>query len=218
MLTPKRGRHEILSKRLVFVLLAISILANIIFITKLKFPEILYNIKIAFIPAPDVLSTDHIRGNPKAKYTVIEYTDLQCPYCAQFHETMSVVMKEADVRWVFRHFPLPAHPFAQKAAEASECAGEQGKFWEYSDALFAFKGNLRDATFVNLAQNLMLDVNSFSVCVSSGKYAGIVAAQHESGVKKMIRGTPTFWLNGKRFEGSVPLTELRKMVGVGPGT
>src|SRR5271169_1634466 len=193
MITSKRRRHEVISKRLVVVLLAISVLANVILITKLKFPEFLYKIEIAFIAAPDVVPTDHIRGNPKAKYTIIEYTDLQCPFCAQFHETMSAVMKQSDVRWVFRHFPLPFHPFAQKAAEASECAGEQGKFWEYSDALFAFKGNLRDATFVNLAQNLMLDVNSFSLCLSSGKCAAIVAAQHESGTKKLIRGTPTFW-------------------------
>jgi protein-disulfide isomerase len=216
MITPETGRHKLFSKRLLVVLLVISVFANIILITKLKFPETFHKIQIAFISAPDVVPTDHIRGNPKAKYTIIEYTDLQCPYCAQFHETMSAVMKQADVRWVFRHFPLPSHPFAQKAAEASECAGEQGKFWEYSDALFALKGNLTDATFAKLARDLKLDVNSFSLCVSSGKYAAVVEAQREGGVKKLIRGTPTFWLNGKRFEGSVPLDELRKMVGVIP--
>ena len=218
MISPETGRHELFSKRLLIVLLAISILANIILITKIKFPDALHRILIAFIPAPEVVPTDHIRGNSNAKYTVIEYTDLQCPYCAQFHESMSVIMKQADVRWVYRHFPLPFHIFAQKGAEASECAGEQGKFWEYSDALFALKGNLTDATFVKLAQDLKLDSNSFGLCVSSGKYATVVAAQRESGVKKMIQGTPTFWLNGKRFEGGVKLDELRKMVGVRPET
>ncbi len=213
---PETGRHEVLLRRFLVLLLAVSVLTNLILITKLKFPDILHKIQIAFISAPDVGPTDHIRGNPKAKYTVIEYSDFQCPYCAQFHESMSAVMKQADVRWVFRHFPLPMHPFAQKAAEASECAGEQGKFWEYSDALFALKGNLTDATFGKLAQDLKLDINSFSICVSGGKYAAVVAAQRESGVKKKIRGTPTFWLNGKRFEGGVPLDELRKMVGVVP--
>jgi protein-disulfide isomerase len=209
---PKTSRQQIFSRRFLVFLLAVSILANIILITKLKFPTILYDIQIAFIPAPEVVPIDHVLGNPDAKYTIIEYTDLQCPYCARLHEAISAVMKQADLRLVFRHFPLSSHPFARKAAEASECAGEQGKFWEYIDALFALKGNMTDPTFGKLAQDLKLDTHSFGLCLNSGKFAAVVAAQRDEGVKKKIRVTPTFWLNNKRYEGSVPIDELRKMV------
>jgi protein-disulfide isomerase len=214
MKTPEPGPREFLSKRFLVLLLSISIVTNIVLITKQKNPDILNKIQFAFIPAPAVAPTDHVRGNPQAKYTVIAYTDFQCPYCANFHEAMSSVAKETDVRWVYRQFPLSFHPFAEKAAEASECAGEQGKFWEYGDALFALKGHMTDDTFSRLAQKLGLDWMSFGLCLSSGKYASVVAAQRDEGGKKKIKGTPTFWLNGKRFDGSVPVNALRKQMGI----
>ncbi|MFH1610573.1 MAG: DsbA family protein, partial [Patescibacteria group bacterium] len=88
----------------------------------------------------EVKSTDHVRGNKDAKITIVEYSDFQCPYCSSFHTTMQQVMQvyPNDVKWVYRHFPLDSiHPVARKAAEASECAADQGKFWEYTDEVFA---------------------------------------------------------------------------------
>ena len=193
---------EFFSKKFIIFLLAISILTNMIVLTKYNFPDILNNIQIMFIPAPEVLPTDHIRGNPKAKITIIEYADFQCSYCVQFHEAMKTIMKESDVRWIYRHFPLSFHESAGKAAEAAECAGDQGKFWEYADALFAFKGEFSDKVFIQSAQRVGLNTSSFGKCLKSGKHTSTVVAQHKDGVNLKISGTPTFYLNGKRFNGN----------------
>lgn len=208
---------EIFSKKFLIVLLLISILTNFVLLVRLKYPNAMNTIQVALLPAPKVLPTDHVRGNPEAKYTVIEYADFQCPYCTKMHEAMKSVIKETDTRWVFRHFPIPSHPLASKAAEASECAGDQGKFWEYSDALFELKAPMNEGTFLQLAQDLKLDWMAFSVCLNSGKYGSAVAAQYADGVKKKIAGTPTFYLNGKRFDGFVPIEELRKLMGAKDG-
>jgi protein-disulfide isomerase len=128
------------------------------------------------------------------------------------HEAMKSIIKETDSRWVFRQFPIPGHPLASKAAEASECAGEQGKFWEYSDSLFELKGPMSEGTFPEIAQDLGLDRTTFSKCLTSGKNVSAVATQHEDGVKNKITGTPTFYINGKRFDGFVPLEELRNLM------
>jgi predicted DsbA family dithiol-disulfide isomerase len=209
--------QELFSRKFLILLLAISILTNCILLVRLKNPNVLNSIQIALTPAPQVVPTDHVRGNANAKYTVIEYADFQCPFCTQFHETMKTVMNEADVRWVFRQFPIKSHPLAEKAAEASECAGAQGKFWEYSDALFGLKGPMTEGTFLRIAQDLGLDWISFSVCLNTGKYGNAVAAQQADGVKNKINVTPTFYLNGKRVEGFVTVEELRKMMGVNTG-
>ncbi len=217
MKTSETDRQELFSRKFLIVLLAVSILTNVILLVRLKYPNALNTIQVALLPAPKVLPTDHVRGNTNAKFTIIEYSDFQCSYCSKMHEAMKSIIKETDTRWVFRHFPLPVHPLASKAAEASECAGDQGKFWEYSDALFALNNPMTEGTFLKVAQDLGLDWMSFSVCASSGKYAKAVAAQHEAGVKNKITGTPTFYLNGKRFDGFVPLEDLRKMMGVKAG-
>jgi protein-disulfide isomerase len=126
---------------------------------------------------------------------------------------MNAVMKVADVRWVYRHFPLPSHPFAAKAAEAAECAGDQGKFWEYSDMLFSLEGKITDEALTTSAQKIGLDWVAFGLCVNSGKHRAAVASQRESGMHLKISGTPTFYLNGKRFEGNVPMEDLKKLLG-----
>ena len=214
MKTPETGQQEFFSKKFLIVLLAVSILTNLILLVRSNYPDALNRIQIALLPAPKVLLTDHVRGNATAKFTVIEYADFQCPFCAQMHEAMRSIMKETDTRWVFRQFPIPEHPLASKAAEASECAGDQGKFWEYSDALFAVKPPMTEGTFLKTAQDLGLDWLAFSVCLNSGKYGKAVAAQHDDGVKNKITGTPTFYLNGKRFDGFMPVEDFRKLVGV----
>jgi protein-disulfide isomerase len=211
---PETKQQKIFSTKFLIILLAISILTNIILIIKVRNVDVLESIQIALLTAPTVLPADHVRGNPNAKYTVIEYADFQCGYCSQLNENLITLMKESNVRWVFRHFPLTSHPLAEKAAEASECAGEQGKFWEYSDALYALKERMTEDTFGKLAQKLGLNWVSFGLCMSSNKYAPVVSAQHEDGMKLKIAGTPMFYLNGKRFNGAVPLEDLRKLTGV----
>ncbi len=208
-----KDHRTLFPKSFLIILLCISVLTNMVLVVRLRYPDIVKRIQVALLPAPKVLSTDHVRGNANAKYTVIEYADFQCPFCARFHETMTTVMKEADVRWVYRHFPLPSHPLAEKAAEASECAGDQGRFWEYSDELFGLKEKMTDETFLQLAWKLHLDALAFGACLNAGKYRTAVAAQREDGVNNKINATPTFYLNGKRFEGFVPLEKFRTLVG-----
>ncbi len=205
------------SVRFLLVMLVISVVTNCILVVKLRYPGIIQKIRYAFISAPKIQSGDHLLGKADAKYTIIEYADLQCPYCAGFHEAMRSAMKETDdIRWVFRHFPLPGHPLAAKAAEAAECAGEQGQFWEYSDAVFNFKSELTEPAFRTIAGGLGLDVDAFNSCLVSGKYQAVVANQHSGGLKLKIEGTPTFFINGKRYAGSMSSENLLKLLGVNP--
>lgn len=199
------------------VMLVISIVTNCILVMKLRYPAVMQEISYAFIPAPKVQPGDRLLGKADAKNTVIEYADLQCPYCATFHEAMRSVMKSTDdTRWVFRHFPLPGHPLAAKAAEAVECAGEQARFWEYSDAVFNLKSELTEPAFSKIAVGLRLDVAAFDSCLGSGKYRAVVAGQHADGLKLKIEGTPTLFINGKRYAGSMSAENILKVLGVKP--
>ena len=207
------SKPEIFTKRFLLMLLTISILTNIIVVTKYNFPNILNDIQLKFISPPEVVSTDHIRGNSKAEFTIIEYSDFQCYYSSQFHEAMRSITKNTeDVRWIYRHFPLGSHEYAKKAAEAAECAGEQGKFWEFADALFAFKGNISNEAIANAARKAGLNAKALGNCLNSGKHTDSVDAQRKSGADLKINGTPTFFINGKRISGYMPLNELRKLV------
>lgn len=216
MKQPEVKKTEIFSKNFLLVLLIFSVLTNVILVIQQRNPNALAGIRFAFTPAPKVVPSDHVRGNPNAKYTVIEYADFQCPFCAQFHQSMRTIINEADVRWVYRHFPLSNHPFAPKAAEASECAGDQGKFWEYSDAMFGLKADLTDETFVALARQMGLDAASFENCLRAGKHGDAIAGQVREAGKMGISVTPTLYINGKRFDGLVPLETLRTLVNAKP--
>jgi len=158
---------------------------------------------------------DHIRGNKNAKITIVEYSDIQCPFCSRYHDTMLQVMKNYpnQVRWVFRHFPLESiHPMAKKAAEATECADEQGKFWEYADKLYANQGSLSNEYFSTLAKELGLNTGKFDSCLSSGKMAGKVSADLQQGQTLGIKGTPGGFINGKSIPGAVPYATLETMI------
>jgi len=139
---------------------------------------------------PDV---DHIRGNPTAQITIIEYSDFECPFCSRHHPTMEALLEEYgdDVNWVYRHYPLSFHAQAQKAAEASECANELGgntAFWDYSDLLFE-KGS-DNSQLVSYAEELGLNKSSFESCLDSDKYADHVKEDMAGGTKAGVRGTP----------------------------
>ncbi len=125
---------------------------------------------------------------------------------------MRSLVKETDVRWVYRHYPLAAiHPLATKAAEASECAGAQNGFWPYSDALFETRGKITDAVLTDIARALELDLDTFETCLRSGKFRARVLAQREEGASKKILGTPTFFVNGKRYGGALPYEDLKTL-------
>jgi len=162
-----------------------------------------------------ITDEDHIRGNKNAPITLVEYSDFQCPYCSRFHDTMEQVMKDFpnDVRWVYKHFPLESiHPYARIAAEASECASEQGKFWEYHDELFANQVNFSADYFSAAAKKLGLNSSKFDQCLSSGKYAARVNSDFQAGQSIGVRGTPGSYINGQALGGAVPYSQLKSMI------
>lgn len=160
-----------------------------------------------------VTPADHIRGDPNAKLTVIEYGDFQCPYCERQQGVLQALSKDLKMRWVWRQFPLTAiHPMALRAAEASECANDQGHFWDYADGLFQEQAHLSEALLPALAAALHLDVARFNHCLQSGKYRAAVSPTRDPWLIEHIRGTPTFFINGKRHEGLLSYDELKALL------
>ncbi len=159
---------------------------------------------------------DPARGPQDARVTVIEFADFQCPYCGRFHaQTLPQILREYGdrIRFVYRDFPLTAtHPYAQKAAEASECAHEQGKFWEYHDVLYLNQGALDRASLSRYAQNIGLETAKFDSCVDSGKYAEEVANDLQAGAAAGVRGTPAFFVNGQLISGAQPYSLFKTTI------
>jgi protein-disulfide isomerase len=154
----------------------------------------------------EILSTDHILAVGDPKVTVIEYSEFECPFCGRFaRETFPAIrlayIDTGKVRWIFRHFPLPAHDHAQAAAEASECAADQGKFWEYHDLLFKNQSALRNADLKSYASQLGLDRTTFDECLDSGAKAARVQADFDLGRSSGVPGAPVYLINGKVFLG-----------------
>jgi len=162
----------------------------------------------------EVTEDDHIRGPKDAEITIVEFSDFQCPFCNRFHDTMKQVLAENDnVRWVYKHFPLDSiHPLARKAAEASECAADQDKFWEYTDELFARQDTMSDATFESIASDLGLNIGTFSNCLDSGTYADKVESEYQLGLQSGVRGTPGNFINGQAVPGAVPYSQIQGII------
>ncbi len=157
----------------------------------------------------------HTRGNPDAPITIVEFSDFQCPYCSRFSGTMEevVVNYPNDVKWVYRHFPLDSiHPYARKAAEASECAGDQDKFWEYHDELFDNQSKIKTSFLEEVAEDIGLDVDKFNECLTFDKYASKVEADYQEGISLGVRGTPGGFINGQAIGGAVPYSTLQGMI------
>lgn len=174
---------------------------------------------------PPISASDHIRGNPKAKVTIVEFSDTECPFCKRFHPTMQQVLTAYGdkVRWVYKHFPLDSlHAKARKEAEATECAGELGGndgFWKYLDKLFAVtpsNDGLDPAQLPQIAEDVGLNRKKFETCLNSGKYAGRVAEQLAQGEAAGARGTPhSLILVGDKtipVSGAVPFAQLKSIL------
>jgi protein-disulfide isomerase len=159
---------------------------------------------------------DHIWGNKNAKVTLIEYSDFECPYCARHFDTIKQIQQtySKDVRIVFRHFPLSFHPNAQKAAEASECAGAQGKFWEMHDKIFEANkaGKMSVDQWKQDAKDLGLDTNKFNKCLDSGAMASVVSADQAEGSAAGVGGTPATFVNGELIEGALPFESFKAKI------
>lgn len=155
-----------------------------------------------------------VRGNPKAPVMIVEFADFQCPYCQAVEPTLDAVYaKHKDqVAIAFRDLPLiQIHPFAQGAAEAARCAGEQGKFWEYHDLLFKDR-RLDSNGLLNEARSLKLDDKQFQSCLTSAKYKTQIQADAQDGMRAGVNGTPGFFINGAYFDGNQPEATFDKAI------
>ncbi len=154
-------------------------------------------------------------GPANAPVTLVEFSDFQCPYCKAFAATLKEVEKNypKDVRVVFRQFPLTnIHPYASKAAEASLCSQEQGRFWELHDAMFADQSALKIEDLKAKAAKLKLDANAFNACLDSGKFAKKVAQEVREGSIAGVGGTPAIFINGRFLSGAQPYPEVAKVI------
>ncbi len=145
---------------------------------------------------------DHIRGNPDAPVTLLEYGDFECPYCGAAAPIVERLLEKVDLRYVFRHLPLTdVHPNAQTAAEAAEAAAAQGRFWDMHDRLITHQDALAPADLYRHAADLGLDLDRFSDDVRRRRYAPRVADDVRSADASGVSGTPTFFINGRRHLG-----------------
>ena len=154
---------------------------------------------------------DHAEGSENARVTLVEYGDYECPHCGTAYEIVKKIQKEMgdDLRFVFRNFPLQqSHPHAEHAAEAAEIAAKDGKFWEMHDALFENQNALDDESLKSYAEELGLDAEKFSEDLESGKFEEKVQTDFMSGVESGVNGTPSFFINGVRHNGSFDYESL----------
>ncbi len=154
---------------------------------------------------PPVNAQDHIVGPDDAPVTLVEYGDFECPYCGMAHPIVKSAQRELgnQLRFVFRNFPLAElHPHARLAAQAAEAAGAQGRFWEMHDMLFEHQDALEPQDLIGYAKSLGLDVPRFERDLKAGMYAKKVRDDFRSGVRSGVNGTPTFFVNGERYDGS----------------
>lgn len=165
---------------------------------------------------PPIQAGEPLRGNPEATIDVIEYSDFECPFCVRHLDSINRLLTEYGdrVRLAYRHFPLSFHPEAQKAAEASECAEEQGKFWEMHDKIFEANTaqNMGVGTWKQAAADLGLNTGQFDDCLDTGKYAQAVQDQLAEGQKSGVEGTPATFINGQLVSGAVPYEQLKAVI------
>jgi predicted DsbA family dithiol-disulfide isomerase len=167
-----------------------------------------YRAKIDLTGAPS-------RGPADAPVTVVEFSDFHCPFCRRVQATLRELMAKypTQVRLVYKHFPLDSlHPQARRAAEASWCAQQQDRFWQFHDLVYANPPDASDAVLVDLATKGGLDVKAFEACLASGKADKAVEEQAEEGSHYGVDGTPGFFVNGRLVSGAIPLSTFSRIV------
>jgi len=154
------------------------------------------------------------RGPEAAPVTILEWSDFQCPFCQQAQDTMARLLGEFpdSVRLVFKDFPLRSHEGALPAALAARCAGAQGRFWEYHDLLFVAQPAFAREELLGYARRLGLDVPRFTECLDAARFRDAVAADQREGRAAGVRATPTFFVNGEKIEGALPIEDFRDAI------
>jgi len=171
---------------------------------------------------PDVISTykedqkwaetEDVKGPSDAKVTIVEYGDYQCPACGAASGIIDQILEEYKdkVKLIYRHFPLPQHSFAFKAAVSAECAGEQGKFWDMHKALYSDQGGI-NADNLKYAEKIGLDIQKYSDCIKNNGYADKIRNDIKQGEADNLSFTPTFIVNGSKLD-SFSVESFRKAI------
>jgi protein-disulfide isomerase len=172
-------------------------------------------------PSLDIPIAGRVKGNPAAPVTIVEYGDMQCPACAHFsltteRELEETLIKSGQASYEFRHYAFLGKE-SLRAAEAVECAGEQGRFFQFRDVLYTAqrgenRGGFSDGRLKQLAEAQGLDMTLFNAAFDSGRYAERVKAQTTEGQGIGVRVTPTFFINGVKLEGALPLAGFTQMI------
>jgi protein-disulfide isomerase len=157
---------------------------------------------------------DPVRGNPAAPITIVEFSDYQCPFCARVNPTLAKIRETYGdrVKIVFKDYPLPNHPQAPKAAEAARCAGEQSKYWEMHDAMFANQRALEVPSLKQTARAIGLDGTAFDQCLDSGKWQATIRAGSELGEQMGVNSTPSLYVNGRALIGAMPFENFKQII------
>jgi protein-disulfide isomerase len=159
---------------------------------------------------------DAFKGSADASVTIVEYSDYECPFCAKFAlQTLPLIDKEyiqtGKVKLIFKDFPFDFHKKAQKAAEAAQCAGEQGKYYDMHNLLFN-KGVAGVNAYKEYAKELNLNQEQFNVCLDSGKMEAEILGDIKEGKDQGVKGTPAFFINGRQVTGAQPFSVFQEII------
>jgi protein-disulfide isomerase len=183
-----------------------------VFMLKKQFP-----VKVLLDPIRTNVATAGYpsRGPESAPVTIVEFSDFQCPFCGGLFPTLKAIEKNYPdkVRLVYRQFPLTnIHPFAQKAAEASLCANDQKRFWEFHDSMFGDQMHLTVDDLKKRAVDLKLNAAEFNSCLDSGSKSGVVKWDIDEGTKAGVSSTPSMFINGRILSGNQPYADIREII------
>lgn len=163
----------------------------------------------------DLTAADHIWGNKDAATTLVVFADLTCPYCREYHKNLEELMStRADkMRLVWKHLPLSLNNVDSiSSATAAECAGEQGKFFEYVSQLYKNQDKFSPEFYQSVAADLGLDKEALASCQASGRYDDKIKADYNEGLAKGVTGAPASFLNGRYLAGTLPLAQLEALI------
>ncbi|MBS3101952.1 DsbA family protein [Candidatus Woesearchaeota archaeon] len=160
---------------------------------------------------------DPTLGDKNAPVTIVSFEDYQCPFCGRaFQQTFPLIKKDyidtGKVKYIYRDFPLSFHPEAEPAAEAANCAGEQGKYWEMHDSIFQNQDSMGNAAYKQFAQKIGLDTKKFNECLDSSKYKQEILDDFNYGSQVGVSGTPTFFINGIKLVGAHPYESFKQII------
>lgn len=210
----QRHRKRFLRRASVGVL-AVGALAGVFFLMV----RLTQNTDPALMLGSVISSNDQLKGNPEARLTLVEYSDFQCPACGAYFPLVKQLSEEfgAQLRLIYRHFPLQQHPHAELAARAAEAAGKQGQFWEMHDLIFENQSswsNLRNAesVFEEYAESLGLNLEQYRIDVDSKEVKEKVKEDYLSGLRSGVNSTPTFFLNGVQIQNPRSYDEFRNII------